>query len=555
MRYAPGRACSSSTRHTSGAVLSRADLDALAGLLRGSQALVLADEVYEHMLFDGRRHHSLLSHSELAERSFVVSSFGKTYHATGWKVGYCVAPAPLTAEFRKVHQFVQPAVATPLQPRRTSWRSARSIHRPSRSTSASATTSRVAGADAPALTAPERTSTGLFRGQHRPSRVRLLADHRLGGRDSDLRILRESPAGADRAILLRQARVDPRCVRIAAEATMNSNLRVTMIQSALAWQEPATNRRQLAAHFRGLAGHTDLIVLPEMFPTGFSMAAETLAETMDGPTVGWMREEAAALGCVITGSLIVKSDGRHYNRLVWARPDGTLEYYDKRHLFRMAEEQQHFAAGERRLTVELKGWRVCPLVCYDLRFPVWSRNRGDYDLLVYVANWPARRARSGRPLLRGAGDREPELRRGRQSRRNGRQWRSCAGTASCSTSSKSRRARAATGRNHRARPERHSAYRAISAHLDADDFELNRLARDMRKKTRVTHLPEVPCRRTTGCSWRRSTSPSSSRSTTWATQKHWAGERAGFYHSRLEPDAAPARAGPGRIAGAGRLPA
>jgi len=181
---------------------------------------------------------------------------------------------------------------------------------------------------------------------------------------------------------------------------MNAHLRVTMIQSALAWQDPAANRRQLAAHFRGLAGHTDLIVLPEMFPTGFSMAAEALAEAMDGPTIGWMREEAAALGCVIAGSLIVADGGRHYNRLVWARPDGTLEHYDKRHLFRMAQEQDHFSAGDRRLTVELKGWRVCPLVCYDLRFPVWSRNRGDYDLLVYVANWPARRAHAWASLLR-----------------------------------------------------------------------------------------------------------------------------------------------------------
>ena len=181
---------------------------------------------------------------------------------------------------------------------------------------------------------------------------------------------------------------------------MNSHLRVTMIQSVLAWQEPATNRRQLAAHFRGLAGHTDLIVLPEMFPTGFTMAAEALAESMDGPTIGWLRGEAAALGCVITGSLIVREDGRHFNRLVWARPDGTLEHYDKRHLFRMAEEQEHFSAGVRRITVELKGWRVCPLVCYDLRFPVWSRNRGDYDLLVYVANWPAKRAHAWASLLR-----------------------------------------------------------------------------------------------------------------------------------------------------------
>ena len=181
---------------------------------------------------------------------------------------------------------------------------------------------------------------------------------------------------------------------------MNPHLRVTTVQVALAWEDPEANRRRFAAQFRGLAGHTDLIVLPEMFSTGFSMDAARLAEDMDGPTVGWLREEAVALGCVVTGSLIVLDGDRYFNRLVWARPDGSLEHYDKRHLFRMAREQDHYAAGGRRLTTEIKGWRVCPMVCYDLRFPVWSRNRADYDLLVYVANWPARRAHAWGTLLR-----------------------------------------------------------------------------------------------------------------------------------------------------------
>jgi predicted amidohydrolase len=181
---------------------------------------------------------------------------------------------------------------------------------------------------------------------------------------------------------------------------MSNHLRVTLVQAELAWQDPAANRHRLAAHFRGLVGHTDLVVLPEMFSTGFSMAAAELAEDMDGPTIDWMREEAAALGCVIAGSLIVRDGGRCYNRLVWARPDGSLEHYDKRHLFRLAGEQEHYAAGSRRLVVALKGWRVCPMVCYDLRFPVWSRSRGDYDLLLYVANWPQRRALAWSTLLR-----------------------------------------------------------------------------------------------------------------------------------------------------------
>jgi predicted amidohydrolase len=181
---------------------------------------------------------------------------------------------------------------------------------------------------------------------------------------------------------------------------MNTHLRVTLVQTELQWQDPAGNRHRLAAHFRGLLGHTDLVVLPEMFSTGFSMDAAALAEDMDGPTVGWMREEAAALGCVVTGSLIVREAGHCRNRLVWARPDGTVEHYDKRHLFRVAGEQDHYAAGTRRLVVDLKGWRVCPMICYDLRFPVWSRNRDDYDLLLYVANWPQRRAHAWSTLLR-----------------------------------------------------------------------------------------------------------------------------------------------------------
>ena len=182
---------------------------------------------------------------------------------------------------------------------------------------------------------------------------------------------------------------------------MTANLRVTMIQSDLAWQDPATNRRNLAAHFRGLAGHTDLIVLPEMFTTGFSMEADSLAETMTGPTVAWLREESAAVGCAITGSVIVEENGQHYNRLVWATPDGGFAHYDKRRPCsawrgRTSTTPRANSAWSSRL----KGWRVCPLVCYDLRFPVWSRNRGDYDVLLYVANWPSRRRAAWSALLR-----------------------------------------------------------------------------------------------------------------------------------------------------------
>lgn len=177
------------------------------------------------------------------------------------------------------------------------------------------------------------------------------------------------------------------------------DLRVTLVQQPLAWQDAAANRATFQSLLAPLAGHTDLVVLPEMFTTGFTMAAEHLAETMDGPTVAWIREVARRLGAVVTGSVVVDDDGFR-NRLLWAAPDGELAWYDKRHLFRMAREHEHYAAGGTRVVLRVHGWRVLPLVCYDLRFPVWSRNRGDYDLALYVANWPAARRHPWCTLLR-----------------------------------------------------------------------------------------------------------------------------------------------------------
>ncbi|HTE40796.1 MAG TPA: amidohydrolase [Steroidobacteraceae bacterium] len=181
-----------------------------------------------------------------------------------------------------------------------------------------------------------------------------------------------------------------------------SHLRVTLVQTDLAWQDPAANRHALAEKLRPLAGSTDLIVLPEMFSTGFTMQPETQAEVAGGPTIEWLQELAAALKVTITGSVSTRDGNRCYNRLTWMRPDGTSDTYDKRHLFRMGREHEHYAGGEGRLIVELNGWRICPLVCYDLRFPVWSRNRSgtDYDLLIYVANWPARRRYAWQTLLK-----------------------------------------------------------------------------------------------------------------------------------------------------------
>ncbi|WP_313517319.1 amidohydrolase [Pseudomonas sp.] len=177
------------------------------------------------------------------------------------------------------------------------------------------------------------------------------------------------------------------------------HLELALIQTTLAWHDPEANR----AHFGELleqARGADLIVLPEMFSTGFSMHSEHLAEAEDGATSAWLREQARRLGAVVTGSLIVRdASGFHRNRLLWATPDGELLHYDKRHLFRMAGEHQHYTPGERQVLFELKGWRVRPLVCYDLRFPAWSRDPHDTDLLLYVANWPAARRQHWNRLL------------------------------------------------------------------------------------------------------------------------------------------------------------
>lgn len=180
-------------------------------------------------------------------------------------------------------------------------------------------------------------------------------------------------------------------------------LRVTLVQQSLAWHDPAANREHLDALLAPLANETDLIVLPEMFTTGFSMEPEKLYEPADGPTAQWLQAKAQELDSVITGSLIIKDGERYYNRLLWAAPGADLLHYDKRHLFRMAKEHNHYAPGGRMaLSVEWRGFRVCPLVCYDLRFPVYSRRRPglDYDLLIYVASWPSPRRAAWRALLK-----------------------------------------------------------------------------------------------------------------------------------------------------------
>ena len=180
------------------------------------------------------------------------------------------------------------------------------------------------------------------------------------------------------------------------------SFRVSLVQQPLAWNDPAANRAHFAQLLAPLAGMTDLVVLPEMFTTGFTMKPEEFAEAADGPTRAWLLEQARILDAAVGGSVAVNDNGRYFNRFMLAMPQGLTYWYDKRHLFRMGGEHRHYSAGSHALIIEWRGLRLCPLVCYDLRFPVWSRRRPelDYDLVIYAANWPAPRRSAWSALLR-----------------------------------------------------------------------------------------------------------------------------------------------------------
>lgn len=169
------------------------------------------------------------------------------------------------------------------------------------------------------------------------------------------------------------------------------DLKVTIAQSMLHWEDAEANRRMFETKLAILAGKTDVVVLPEMFTTGFSMRSDELAEDMTGPTVRWMREQAKKLDAAVYGSVIITEVGKCFNRGLFVKPDGQVTVYDKRHLFRFANETDHYSAGSERVVVDWRGWRILLQICFDLRFPVFARNRSDYDAMLYVANWPEAR--------------------------------------------------------------------------------------------------------------------------------------------------------------------
>jgi omega-amidase len=191
---------------------------------------------------------------------------------------------------------------------------------------------------------------------------------------------------------------------------MNTDLSISIVQSFLHWENAEANRKMFEEKIFSIKGKPELVILPEMFSTGFSMNPAVLAETMEGPTVKWMREIAAKRKIVLTGSLIIEENGAYFNRLIWMLPDGQMGLYNKRHCFGFAGEDIYYTPGNKRLIASVKGWKINLQVCYDLRFPVWARQtpaaetaNGDiqpeFDLLLYVANWPEKRINAWKTLL------------------------------------------------------------------------------------------------------------------------------------------------------------
>ena len=188
-----------------------------------------------------------------------------------------------------------------------------------------------------------------------------------------------------------------------------TSLTVSIIQPDLKWEDKSANLQMLEDRIMSLP-LTELVVLPEMFSTGFSMRPESLAESMEGASVQWMKQVASRKKIILTGSLIIEENGLYFNRLIWMLPNGQYGQYDKRHLFGYASEHEHYAAGNKRLIASVNGWKINLQVCYDLRFPVWSRQANnpadqpdevlpEYDMLIYVANWPERRSHAWKTLL------------------------------------------------------------------------------------------------------------------------------------------------------------
>lgn len=177
-------------------------------------------------------------------------------------------------------------------------------------------------------------------------------------------------------------------------------MKVAILQTSLAWENPDSNRKFIEEYFLSKEESFDLFVLPEMFTSGFTMHPENVVESMDGETVSWMKALALKKDCAICGSLVISESNGFYNRFIFVHPNGKIDFYDKRHLFSLAGEHEYYSKGNKKVIIDYKGWKICPQICYDLRFPAFSRNHEDYDLLIYVANWPKPRINAWDILLK-----------------------------------------------------------------------------------------------------------------------------------------------------------
>ena len=421
-----------------GRVTTMAMLDALAETMDGTDAWLLSDEVYGPMVHDGRQSPVPWLHPRLRNRTIVAGSFGKLFHCTGWKVGWIAAPAALTAEIRKVHQYDVFSTAAPIQAGLVQYLSTSEaekylqtvgpIYAAKRDrllqglqgTSFTWTPSeggyfQVIGVEA-YLMAGE-TDGDLARRWTREHGIATIPMESFGDSwepavrlcfakedatiDEAISLLREIPTAPEAPSEKRSHSPNP-------EEPVQPQLRVLALQKDLLWQDPEGNR----AHFsevlaRELQRQTaDLAVLPEMFTTGFAMnseAGDILDEKGQSETSTWMLDLARTCNVAIAGSVAVQNpDGQAYNRMWFATPEGDLHSYDKRHLFTLAGEDQAYEAGSERVEIDWRGWRILLQICYDLRFPGFVRNHGGqpYDLALFVANWPEPRREAWRTLLK-----------------------------------------------------------------------------------------------------------------------------------------------------------
>lgn len=177
-------------------------------------------------------------------------------------------------------------------------------------------------------------------------------------------------------------------------------MKIALFQTSLAWENPASNRTFIEEYFMGEDVLFDLFILPEMFTSGFTMNPEKISEKMDGETVSWMKALALKKDCAVCGSLVISENNSFHNRFVFVHPNGKIDFYDKRHLFSLAGEHENYSKGNEKVIIDYKGWKICPQICYDLRFPAFSRNQENYDLLLYVANWPKVRSQAWDILLK-----------------------------------------------------------------------------------------------------------------------------------------------------------